>query len=213
MLLEHRGQRPRIHPSAYIAPTATVCGDVTIGPECRVLFGAVLTAEGGPITVGGHCIIMENAVIRSSAAHPVALGDHVLVGPRAYLTGCTVGDNVFLASGASVFSGARIGAGAEVRINGIVHLLTVVPPDATVPIGWIAVGDPAAILPPDQHEEIWALQGPLNFPRTVFGLERPPEGESLLPELTRRYARALNRHRDDRIVEDGAGLPDESGDR
>jgi carbonic anhydrase/acetyltransferase-like protein (isoleucine patch superfamily) len=177
MLLEHRGQRPRIHPSAYIAPTATVCGDVTIGPECRVLFGAVLTAEGGPITVGGHCIIMENA------------------------------------SGASVFNGARIGAGAEVRINGIVHLLTVVPPDATVPIGWIAVGDPAAILPPDQHEEIWALQGPLNFPRTVFGLERPPEGESLLPELTRRYARALNRHRDDRIVEDGAGLPDESGDR
>jgi carbonic anhydrase/acetyltransferase-like protein (isoleucine patch superfamily) len=202
MRIEHRGQHPRIHPSAYVAPTATISGDVTIGPESRILFGAILTAEGGPITVGAHCIVMENAVIRSSAAHPVVIGDHVLVGPRAYLTGCTVEDNVFLAAGSTVFNGARIGAGAEVRINGVVHLLTVVPPDATVPIGWVAVGDPATILSPAEHERIWAIQQPLNFPRAVFGLERPPAGESLMPELTRRYARALARHRDDRVIDE-----------
>ena len=197
MLLEHRGKHPTIHPSAYIAPTATVCGDVTVGENSRVLFGAVLVAEGGPVVIGAHCIIMENAVIRGTAAFPTRIGNHVLVGPHASLTGCEVAESVFLATGATIFNGAQIGAQAEVRINGVVHLKTTLPPGATVPIGWVAVGDPAQILPPDQHEHIWAIQQPLNFPLTVFGLERPPEGESLMPEMTTRYARALARHLED----------------
>ena len=200
MLLEHQGRRPRIHPTAYIAPTATVCGDVTVGAESRVLFGAVLVAEGGPVTIGRHCIVMEQAVVRGTARHPAGLGDHVLVGPHAHLTGCTVEECVFVATGASVFNGARLGARAEVRINGVVHVNTALAADATVPIGWVAVGDPAQILPPGEHERIWAVQKPLDFPGTVFGLERPPEGRSLMPELTRRYARALAAHRGDHIL-------------
>jgi carbonic anhydrase/acetyltransferase-like protein (isoleucine patch superfamily) len=201
MLLEHQGKAPQIHASAYIAPTATVCGDVTIGENSRVLFGAVLTAEGGPVVVGSHCIVMENAVIRGTRKHPTHLGDHVLVGPRAYLTGCTVEDCAFLATGATIFNGARIGARAEVRINGLVHLKTVLPEDATVPIGWIAVGDPAEILPPKDHERIWAIQEPLDFPGEIFGLERPPAGETIMPELTRRYTRAMERHQQDRVLD------------
>jgi carbonic anhydrase/acetyltransferase-like protein (isoleucine patch superfamily) len=197
MLLEHLGRRPRIHETAYIAPTATVCGDVTVGAESRVLFGAVLVAEGGPITIGRHCIVMEQAVVRGTARHPARLGDHVLVGPHAHLSGCTVEESVFVATGASVFNGARIGAGAEVRINGVVHVNTAVAAGATVPIGWVAVGDPAQILAPGEHERIWAVQRTLEFPRTVFGLDRPPAGETIMPELTRRYARALGAHRQD----------------
>src|ERR1051326_990097 len=117
VLLEHRGKRPTIHPSAYIAPTATVCGDVTVGENSRVLFGAVLVAEGGPVVIGAHCIVMENAVIRGTPAFPTRIGNHVLVGPRAYLTGCEVEESVFLATGATIFNGAQIGAQAEVRIN------------------------------------------------------------------------------------------------
>ncbi|HET8530617.1 MAG TPA: gamma carbonic anhydrase family protein [Methylomirabilota bacterium] len=200
MLLEHQGRRPRIHPTAYVAPTATVCGDVTVGAESRVLFGAVLVAEGGPVTIGRHSIVMEQAVVRGTARHPASLGDHVLVGPHAHLTGCTVGECVFVATGASVFNGARLGARAEVRINGVVHVNTALPADATVPIGWVAVGDPAQILPPGEHERIWAIQKSLDFPRTVFGLERPAEGQTLMPELTRRYARALAVHRGDHIL-------------
>jgi carbonic anhydrase/acetyltransferase-like protein (isoleucine patch superfamily) len=188
MLLEHRDKRPNIHESAYIAPTAVVCGDVTIGENSRVLFGAVLAAEGGPIEIGSHCVIMENAIIRGTRRHPARIGDHVLVGPQAYLTGCTVEDSAFLATRATVFNAAHIGTRAEVRINGVVHLRTVLPPDAVVPIGWVAVGDPAEILPPEAHEGIWAIQEPLNFPRTVFGLERPPAG-------------ALDRHLEDRILD------------
>lgn len=203
MLLEHQGKGPHIHGSAYIAPTAVICGDVIIGENSRVLFGAVLVAEDRPVVVGSYCIIMEHAVIRGTPRHPTRLGDHVLVGPRAYLTGCTVEDNVFLATGATIFNGARIGTRAEVRINGVVHLKTVLPADAVVPIGWIAVGDPADILPPKDHEQIWAIQEPLNFPRTVFGLERAPAGETIMPELTRRYARALERHKRDRVLDQG----------
>lgn len=200
MLLEHRGKRPRIHETAYVAPTATVCGDVIIGAESRVLFGAVLVAEGGPVAIGRHCIVMEHAVLRGTGRHPLRLGDHVLVGPHAHLSGCSVDDSVFVATGACVFNGARIGSRAEVRIHGVVHVNTVVPPGTTVPIGWVAVGDPPEILPPDQHERIWAVQRTLDFPRTVFGLERAPEGETIMPEVTRRYARALRVHRLDHAL-------------
>ena len=128
MFLEHRGERPKVHDGAYVAPNATLCGDVTVGENARVMFGAVLTAEGGPVDVGANCVVMENAVVRGTGKHPAAVGDNVVVGPRAHLVGCRVGDNAFLATGATVFNGASIGAGAEVRVNGTVHLRTSLPP-------------------------------------------------------------------------------------
>lgn len=201
MLLEHEGRRPTIHASAYVAPNATVSGDVTIGPESRILFGAVLTAEGGPVMLGSRCIVMEQAVLRGTKAYSLRLGDHVLVGPHAHLSGCTVEDDVFVATGVSVFNGARIGARSTVRINGVIHIKTVLAPDAVVPIGWVAVGDPARILPPDAHDEIWAVQGPLNFSKTVFGLDPASAGQSNMPERMRRYAAALGRHLHDRILD------------
>ncbi len=70
MLIEHRGAAPDVHPSAYVAPTAVLCGAVRVGPEVRILFGAVLTAEDGEIEVGAHCVVMENAVLRGRARHP-----------------------------------------------------------------------------------------------------------------------------------------------
>lgn len=193
MIRSAGGSTPRLDASAGLAPSATVVGDVEVGPNCWIGFGAVLLAEGGPIRIGANCIIMENAVLRAVRGHPLSLGDNVLVGPRACLTGCTVAENAFLATGATVFNAARIGARAEIRINGIVHLRTVLPDDAVVPPNWIAVGDPARILPPDRHDEIWALQEALDFPRTVFGVERPPRGGTIMPEIMPRYARRLRR--------------------
>lgn len=198
MLIEHSGKSPRIHQSAWVAPNATIAGDVVIGPETRVLFGAVLTADGGQIRVGSRCVIMENAVLRGTPKHPLSVGDRVLVGPRAYLSGCTVADEAFLATGSTVFNGSLIGHGAEVRVNGTVHLKTVLPDQATVPIGWIAVGDPATILPPDRHEEIWAIQEQLDFPKEIFGVDRSPD---MTTEIMARYTRSLSRHSADRIIE------------
>ncbi len=200
MLLEHRGKTPHIDSSAYIAPTATICGDVSIGKNSRILFGATIVAEGGPVEIGANCIIMENAVIRGTPGFPARLGNAILVGPHAYLTGYVVEDSVFLATGTTVFNGAYIGTKAEVRINGVVHIKTKLPSGSTVPIGWVAVGDPAQLFPPNEHDHIWAIQEPLNFLLTVFGLERAPDGETIMPEMTTRYAHALGRHFEDRLL-------------
>ncbi|MFT4051634.1 MAG: gamma carbonic anhydrase family protein [Microbacterium sp.] len=199
MRYEHLGAEPRIHPEAVVAPTAVVSGDVTIGAGCQVLHGAVITADGGPITLGEHVIVMENALIRASAASPVHIGDHVLVGPMASISGATIGNEVFLATGTRIFNGARIGDGSEVRINAVVHVRTVLPPRAVVPIGWVAVGDPVQVFSPDRHEDIWALQHDLDFPGFVFGVDR--DTPDLMVQLTERYGAALARHAHDRPVE------------
>ena len=194
MRLEHRGRAPVVDPSAYVAPTAVLCGDVHVGPDARILFGAVLTAEDGRIDVGARCVVMENALLRGRAAHPVRLGDDVLVGPHAHLNGTVVGDGCFLATGSSLFPGSRLGRDVEVRINGVVHANTVLDNGAVVPIGWVAVGDPAQVLAPGRHEEIWAIQEGLDFPQTVYGLPR----EASARERMERQAAWFAAHRDDR---------------
>ncbi len=193
MLVEHRGRRPTVDPSAYVAPTAVLCGDVRVGPDARVLFGAVLTGEDGVVEIGARCVVMENALLRGRADHPLRLGDDVLVGPHAHLNGTDVGTGSFIATGASLFPGSRLGRGVEVRINGVVHVNTVLAHGATVPIGWIAVGD--EILPPDRHEEIWAIQKGLDFPGTVYGLTR----EATARERMERQSAWFGAHRDDAL--------------
>lgn len=139
MLIEHNGKRPVIHGSARIAPNAVLAGDITVGAETSIGYGAVLTAESGPISIGANCVVMENAVLRGAAKFPLA-------------------------------------------------------------IGWVAVGDPATILPAESHEEIRAIQEPLNFPKTVFGIDRPAPGRTMTSEITGRYSRYLLRHRDDEEI-------------
>ncbi len=182
-----------IDPDATVAPTAVLIGDVRLGPGCRVLAGAVLDAGDGEITIGAHVIVMEHAVLRATAGFPLTIGDHVIVGPHTSVSGATIGDEVFVATGASVFPAATLENGSEVRINAVVHLRTRLAAGAVVPIGWVAVGDPALILPPDRHDEIWAAQEPLDFPGFVFGVDR--SRPDAMVQLTERYSRALGRPR------------------
>ena len=191
MLIEHLGKSPIVDPTAFVAPNAVVCGDVSIGPGVRIMFGAQVIAEGGSISIGGECIVMENAVLRSSAAHSLCIGSNCLVGPNAHVVGSTIENEVFLATGCAVFHGSHIGAGAEVRINGVVHLKTHVAPGATVPIGWVAVGNPAQLFPASDHEAIWKVQEPLNFPLAVYGFER---SEANMIKITQRLSQALASH-------------------
>jgi carbonic anhydrase/acetyltransferase-like protein (isoleucine patch superfamily) len=203
MLIEHAGKRPRVHESAYVAPNAVLSGNVTVGPGARILFGAVVTAEGasGQVVLGRDCIVMENAVVRGRPGRPCRVGDSVLIGPHAHLNGCEIGDSVFVATGASVFPGARVGERSELRINAVVHVNTVVGNGQTLPIGWVAVGNPAQTFPPDRHEEIWAIQKELGFPREAFGIERPSHGESIMPEAMRIYSERFGAHLDDTVID------------
>ena len=195
MILEHRGHSPAVDPSAYVAPTAVLCGDVRVGPDARILFGAVVSAEDGRVEIGARCVVMENALVRARAAHPVVLGDDVLVGPHAHVNGARADEGCFLATGCALFPGARLGAGAEVRINGVVHVNSVLAPGAVVPIGWVAVGE--EMFPPERHEEIWAVQQRLDFPGTVYGLAR----EAPARERMARQAAWFAAHRHDRVLD------------
>jgi carbonic anhydrase/acetyltransferase-like protein (isoleucine patch superfamily) len=197
MLIEHEGRSPDVDPAAWVAPTAVLCGDVRVAAGARVLWNAVLVDDGGTVELGEQAIVMEQALLRGRADHPVRIGAHVIVGPHAHINGASVGDGAFLATGVSIFPGARVGAGAEVRINGVVHVNSAVPDDGLVPIGWVAVGDPAEILPPDRHDDIWDIQRELDFPGTVLGVAR----ETSAAEITRGYAELFGRHRDDQVID------------
>src|SRR5436305_15243497 len=100
MLVEHAGKRPQIDPTAWIAPDATICGDVVIGAGSRVLHGARIIGEsGGSIRIGRYCIVMENAV-RGSSRHGCSIGDYCLIAPNAHVTGAELVDEVFIATSA-----------------------------------------------------------------------------------------------------------------
>lgn len=187
--------RPTIDPGAVIAPTAVVSGNVTIARDVVVSFGAAIIGDDGPVHIGRSTIVRENVVIRGATRHPVRIGDNVLIGAHAALYGCVVEDEAFLATGVTIFHGARIGARAEVRIRGVVHVNSVLPADAVLPIGWIAVGNPARQFPPSAHDEIWAIQRTLDFPGTVYGVDRRPDGSVDMRLVTERAIATARRAR------------------
>ncbi len=175
-----------IDPTAWVAPTAVITGDVTLGPSSRVLPGAVLNGDLGPVTIGSDVVVMEQAVLRGRPDHPLHVGDAVLVGPHTHLNGTRADDEVFIATGVSMFPGSRAGTGCELRINSILHVNSVLEPGTVVPIGWIAAGQPAQLFSPDRHDDLWAVQQPLDFPGTVYGVRR---GTSMR-EIMRRQCEA-----------------------
>lgn len=172
--IRHRGNEPQVHHDAYVAPTATLVGDVRVGPRVRVMYGAVLDAEGSRIEVAEAAVICENAVLRASAAtgtdQPVTLGDHVFVGPHATLLGCVVGRCAYLATAATVLQMARVGSGAVVAVGGLVHAGTVVPDEFFVPPHMLAVGEPVRLLAPGDPEVPDAIRD-VGFARVAFGVE------------------------------------------
>lgn len=176
-----------VDPTAWIAPSAVVTGDVSVGPGSRVLAGAVLHGDLGPVVIGADVLVMEHALLRGRVDHPLTIGDAVMVGPHTHLNGTTVEDEVFVATGVSMFPGSVAGRRSELRINSVLHVNSVLPPDSVLPIGWIASGDPAQLFSPDRADEWWEVQEGLDFPGTVYGV---PRGTSMR-EIMRRQCQAF----------------------
>ena len=172
MLIEHDGARPVVHPSAYVAPNAVISGDVEIGPECSVLFSAVITADGGPVRIGRRLTIMDQAVVRGRNQFAAQIGDDCLIGPHAHVNGSRIGKRVFVATGSSLFPSSVVAERCVIRINSVVHVNTHLIPDSVVPIGWVAVGNPAIIVAADRLEEIALELGQSRVPRRCTGWAR-----------------------------------------
>lgn len=200
-LIEHRGIRPRVHATALVAASAQVIGDVSIGAETRILAGAVISAHDGSVRIGEHVVVMEHALVRGRAAHPVEIGSFVMIGPHTHVNGARVDDEVFVATGVSIFPGARIGIGCELRVGAVVQVGTVLAPGTVVPIGWVAVGDESGLFPASSHDDIWRVQEGLDFPGTVYGVPRGTSMRALMRQQSQLYAA----HRDDRLVDENIG--------
>lgn len=104
----------------WVAPDAQVIGDVRLGPEVGIWFGAVLRADQEPITLGARTNVQEGVMMHADPGFPLELGAEVTVGHHAILHGCTVGEGALIGMGATVLNGARIGAGCLVGANALV---------------------------------------------------------------------------------------------
>lgn len=122
----------QIDPSAFIAPNASLLGQVTIGPEASVWFGVVIRADLAPITLGRATNIQDNSVLHVDAGKPVILGDHVTVGHRAIVHGATVESRTLIGMGSIILNGAVIGAESVIGAGALVTERAVIPPRSLV---------------------------------------------------------------------------------
>ena len=155
-LYEFEGRRPTIHPSAFVAPTATIVGDVTIEAEASVWYGAVLRADYGPVIVREGANVQDGSVLHAPPELPVEIGPGVTVAHLCVIHGAILGTESLVANGAIVLDGARIGARAMVAAGAVVK------PGMEVPDGMLAVGVPAAIKGPiaGTQSEFWVKVNP-----------------------------------------------------
>lgn len=139
MLIPYRGKQPNVDPSAFIAPTAVLVGDVEIGPESSVWFGAVLRGDNGPIRVGARTSIQDNAVVHVSEHGGTYIGDDVTVGHCAVMEDCDIKRYALIGSNATLLNGCTIGEGALIAAGSVVGQR------ADIPARVVAAGAPAAI--------------------------------------------------------------------
>ncbi|MUN62533.1 gamma carbonic anhydrase family protein [Kocuria sediminis] len=132
LVLPHAGRTPRIAASAFVAPTATVVGDVELGADSGVFYGAVVRGDRSPVRIGAGSNLQDNVVVHSDPDHPCTIGAGVSVGHGAVVHGCTVEDEVLVGMNATVLNGAVIGSGSLVAAGAVVLEGTVVPPGSLV---------------------------------------------------------------------------------
>jgi gamma-carbonic anhydrase len=123
-------KQPTLGPNVYIASTAVVLGDVTLGAHSSVWYNAVLRGDINRIVVGDYSNIQDNAVLHLADDFPCLIGRYVTVGHSAIVHACTVEDECLIGMGATILDGAIIGAQSIVGANALVTQGTVVPPAA-----------------------------------------------------------------------------------
>jgi carbonic anhydrase/acetyltransferase-like protein (isoleucine patch superfamily) len=133
------GKTPVVAEDVFLAPTATLIGDVVAGPRASIWFGAVLRGDFDRIEVGEGTAVQDNAVVHTGEGLPTIIGRNVIVGHGSLIEGCIVGDSALLGMGCVVLQRARIGEGAMVAAG------CVVAEDQEVPAGYLAVGVPARV--------------------------------------------------------------------
>lgn len=146
-------KRPQLDPTVWIAPNATVIGDVRLAKNVSIWWNAVLRGDNDPITIGENTNIQDGSVLHTDEGVPLTLGANVTVGHLVMLHGCTVGDNSLIGIGSIILNGAKVGR------NSIVGANTLIPEGKEYPDGVLIVGSPGKVvreLPPEAFARLAA---------------------------------------------------------
>jgi carbonic anhydrase/acetyltransferase-like protein (isoleucine patch superfamily) len=167
------GRKPALPPEGqyWIAPNACLIGDVRLGPDASVWFGAVLRGDNEPIVFGARSNIQESCTLHTDMGFPLTVGDDCTVGHNAILHGCTIGEGSLIGMGAVVLNGAKIGRGSLVGARALVT------EGKSFPDHSLIVGTPAKAVRTLDAEAIEALRGAAkhyaeNWRRFAEGLKR-----------------------------------------
>jgi len=139
MIIAHHGRTPKVDPTAFVAPTAVLIGDVEVGAESSIWFGAVLRGDNGPIRVGARTSIQDNVVLHVSEHGQTIVDDDVTVGHCAVMEDCRIKRKALIGSNAVVLSGATVGEGTLIAAGSVVG------ERAEIPDGVLAAGAPAQV--------------------------------------------------------------------
>lgn len=140
MLVEYKGKRPTISPKAFVAPTAVLIGDVRVGDDSSIWWGAVLRADMGgfPILVGARTSIQDNCVIHSGEQTTI-VGDECTIGHGAIMEGCDIKRGVIIGMNCTILEDTEIGEGSLIAAGSVVVPHTKIPPHV------LAAGSPAQV--------------------------------------------------------------------
>jgi carbonic anhydrase/acetyltransferase-like protein (isoleucine patch superfamily) len=145
-------KRPRIHPRAVLAPSATIIGDVSIGARTSVWPGAVIRGDYGYIRIGSECSIQDNVVVHCSAENPTIIGRGVTVAHGAVVHACRIGEECLIGVGAIIFDGAEVGR------HSILGVGTTLLGGNRIPARSVAVGSPAKVIRRATPEDIRSIR-------------------------------------------------------
>jgi carbonic anhydrase/acetyltransferase-like protein (isoleucine patch superfamily) len=139
MFIEYNGKTPKVHPSAFVAPTAVLIGDVEVGPEASIWFGTVIRGDNGPIRIGARSNVQDNAVIHVSENSQTIIGEDVTVGHCATMEDCEIGNGALIGTNAVVLNGATVGSRSLIAAGSVVAAGATIPPES------LAAGAPAVV--------------------------------------------------------------------
>lgn len=160
-LFSFEGRSPLVHPDAWIAPTATLVGDVVVGAHASVWYGAVLRADFGRIIVAAGANVQDGSVLHGGDDPVTTVGAGATIGHLCVVHGCTIGEEALVGNGAVVQDGAVIGARALVAAG------STVTPGTFVPAETVAAGTPAVVRGPLTAGARWWVE---NNPQTYRDL-------------------------------------------
>ena len=155
-LFEFEGRRPTVAASAFVAPTATIVGDVTIEEDASVWYGAVIRADFSPVIVRRGANVQDGAVLHGPPGEPTEVAAGATVAHNCVVHGAVLGEECLIANGAIVLDGARVGARSLVAAG------AVVPAGMEIPDGVLAAGVPAQVKRPiaGTPSEFWVTANP-----------------------------------------------------